>query len=136
MTKKIRSYDDLVKEREKLELLLQAQKEVIHYDIQEIKEELQPVRNIFEFIKKITTRDKTSLLINLGSEIAINSLIKRFILQKAGWAVRTIVPFFLKNYSSHFFTEQKDKWIEKLKHWLSRSNGKEHTAEEKEEKTE
>jgi len=136
MTKKIRSYNDLIKERERLELLLQAQKEVIYCDIREIKEDLRPVRNILEFIKKITTKDKTTFLLNLVSEIAINSVVKRFILSKAGWAIRTIVPFFLKNYSSHFFAEQKDKWIEKLKSWLRHTNGKEHSSEQRKEKSE
>ena len=135
MTKKIRSYDDLIKEQERLELLLQAQKEVIYYDVQEIKEQLRPVRNILEFIEKITTKDRTAFLLNLASEIAINSVVKRFILSRAGWAIRTIVPFFLKNYSSHFFAEQKDKWIEKLKSWLRHNNGKEHSSEETKEKS-
>src|SRR5215467_14286725 len=115
MTRKIRSYDDLLKEKQRLELLLQAQKEVIYYDIQEIKEELQPVKKVLEFIKKITTKDKTNLLLSLGSDIAINAIVKRFLLQKAGWVARNVVPFFMKNYSSHFLSEQKEKWIEKLR---------------------
>ena len=132
MTKKIGSYDDLLKEKQRLELLLQAQKEVIYYDIQEIKEELQPLKKVLEFIKKITTKDKTNLLLTLGSDIAINAIVKRFLLQKAGWVARNVVPFFMKNYSSHFLSEQKEKWIEKLRSWLSHANGK-HTADKEEE---
>jgi hypothetical protein len=59
-------------------------------------------------------------------------LVKNFILSRAGWLTRLVVPFFLKNYSSHFLAEQKDKWIEKLKNWLGHKNGKEHHNEEKE----
>jgi len=132
MTRKIKSYDDLLKEKQRLELLLQAQKEVIYYDIQEIKEELQPVKKVLEFIKKITTKDKTNLLLALGSDIAINAIVKRFLLQKAGWVARNVVPFFMKNYSSHFLSEQKEKWIEKLRSWLGHTNGK-HTADKEEE---
>jgi hypothetical protein len=135
MTRKIRSYDDLVKEKQRLELLLQAQKEVIYYDIQEIKEELQPVKKVLEFIKKITTKDKTNLLLTLGSDIAINAIVKRFLLQKAGWVARNVVPFFMKNYSSHFLSEQKEKWIEKLRSWLGHTNCK-HTADKVEEEAE
>jgi hypothetical protein len=83
-----------------------------------------------EFIRKITTKDKTSLLLNIGSDIVINSVVKRFILSRAGWFVRTIIPYFLKNYSSHFLSEQKYKWIEKLRSWLGHKNGKEQEKEQ------
>ncbi|MFI5187440.1 MAG: hypothetical protein ACHQF0_11980 [Chitinophagales bacterium] len=126
MSKQIRSYSELLNEKQRLELLLQTQKQIIYYDIQQIKEELQPVRNTFEFIKKITTRDRTSLLLGLGSDIFISSFVKKFILSKAGWVIKTVIPFFLKNYSSHFIAEQKDKWLEKLTNWISgHKNGKE-----------
>jgi hypothetical protein len=71
------------------------------------------------------TQDKTSLLLNLGSEIAIDSLITKFILSRAGWITKIVVPFFLKNFSSHYLAEQKDKWIEKLRMWIGHKNGKE-----------
>jgi hypothetical protein len=129
MSNQIRSYDDLLKERQRLENLLQAQKEVIFYDVGEIKERLQPVKSIVEFIGKITTKDRSNLLLNLGSDIAINAIVKKFILSKAGWVVRTVVPFFLKNYSSHFIAEQKEKWLEKLTEWLGYKNGKGHKTE-------
>jgi hypothetical protein len=129
MNKQIRSYDELVKERQRLEHLLQAQKEIIYYDVQEIKEKLQPVKSVVEFIGMITTKDRTNLLWTLGSDIAINAIVKRFILSKAGWFLRTVIPFYLKNYSSHIIAEQKNKWLHKLKTWLSHSNGKTHKAE-------
>jgi hypothetical protein len=132
MSKRFTSYDDLLKEKQQLEVLLQAQKEVIRCDVEEIKLKLQPVKDAVEFIKKITTKDRTNLLLDLGSDIAINTVVKNFILSRAGWLVRLVVPFFLKNYSSHFIAEQKDKWIEKLKSWLGHKNGKGHHDEEAE----
>ncbi len=134
MSKKFTSYEELLKEKQQLEVLLQAQKEVIRCDVEEIKLKLQPVKEAVEFIKKITTKDRSSLLLDLGSDIAINTLVKNFILSKAGWFTRLVVPFFLKNYSSHFLAEQKDKWIEKLKSWLGHKNGKEHHSEQEENK--
>jgi hypothetical protein len=137
MNKQFTSYDDLLKEKQQLEILLQAQKQVIHYDIQEIKAQLQPVKDTVEFIKKLMTKDKTSLLLNFGSDILINSVVKQFILSRAGWFTRAVVPFFLKNYSSHFLAEQKEKWFDKLTSWLSHRNGKEKKKEaEKEEQGE
>ena len=133
MNKRINSYEDLLKEKQRLEVLLQTQKKVIYYDIEEIKVQLQPVRDAVEFIKKITTKDKTSLLLSLGSDIAINTVVKNFILSRAGWLTRIVVPYFLKNYSSHFLAEQKDKWLDKLKTWLSHKNGNEEKKEVKKE---
>ena len=130
MSKRFTSYKELLEEKQQLEVLLQAQKQLIRYDVEEIKLKLQPVRNVLEFVKKITTRDRSNLLLDLGSDIAINSLVKNFILSRAGWLTKLIVPFFVKNYSSHFIAEQKDKWLEKLKDWLGHKNGKEHHSEE------
>jgi len=132
MSKRFTSYNELLKEKQQLEVLLQVQKQVIRYDVDEIKLKLQPLKEGLEFVKKITTKDKTSLLLDLGSDIAINTLVKIFILSRAGWLTRIVVPFFLKNYSSHFIAEQKDKWLEKLRSWLGYKNGKEHHDEEEE----
>lgn len=125
MTKPIHSYEDLLKEKDRLEGLLQVQRGVIRQDIQELKAQLQPIGDAVEFVKKLTTKDKSSLLLNIGSEIIINSVFKQFILSRAGWLMRTVIPFFLKNYSSHFLGEHKDKWLEKLKSWIGHKNGKE-----------
>jgi len=132
MNRHFTSYQDLLEEKQQLEVLLKAQKEIIRYDVEEIKLKLHPVKEALEFVKKITTKDKSNLLLNIGSDIAINAFIKDFILSKTGWLARQIIPFFLKNYSSHFLAEQKDKWIEKLKHWLGHKNGKEDFSKEDE----
>jgi hypothetical protein len=136
MNKHFTSYQDLLKEKQQLEVLLQAQKEIIRCDVEEIKLKLHPLKEALEFVKKITTKDKTNLLLNLGSDIAINAFIKNFVLSKTGWLARQIIPFFLKNFSSHFLAEQKDKWIEKLKQWLGHKNGKEDFSKENEAQTE
>lgn len=133
MTKTIRSYQDLLKEKQRLELLLVAQRELVQADVQELKAQLQPLKDAVGFIKKITTKDKTSLLLTIGSDILINSVVKRFVLSRAGWFVRNVIPYFLRNYSSHFLGEHKDKWLEKLRSWLGHKNGKE-KEEEKEKK--
>ena len=126
MNKQIKTYEDLLNEKQRLKVLVRVQKQVIQYDIQEIKEKLIPVTNTLEVIKKFVTKDTTNLLLTIGSDLAINTIVKQFILSRAGWLTRTIIPYFLKNYSSHFVAEQKDKWLDKLKNWLGHKNGKEH----------
>jgi len=136
MSKRFTSYDELLKEKQQLEVLLQAQKEMIRCDVEEIKLKLHPLKEGLEFVKKITTKDRTNFLLDFGSDVAINTLVKNVILSKAGWLTRLVIPFFLKNYSSHFLAEQKDKWIEKLRSWLGHSNGKGHDDEKKEDREE
>jgi hypothetical protein len=74
--------------------------------------------------------------LNIGSDLVINSLVKKFILARAGWFMRTVLPYFLKNYSSHFLAEQKEKWFDKLAAWISHKNGKEHKKEKEKEEQE
>src|SRR5215813_8992370 len=102
MSKRFTSYKELLEEKQQLEVLLEAQKQVIRYDVEEIKLKLRPVKDTLDFVKKITTKDNSSLLLNIGSEIAINALVKNFILSRAGWLTRIVIPYFLKNFSSHF----------------------------------
>jgi hypothetical protein len=133
MNKRFKSYDDLLDEKQQLEILLQAQKQLIRADIAELKLQLKPVTDTIEVIKKFTTKDKTSLLLNIGSDLAINAVVKNFILSRAGWFTKIVVPFFLKNYSSHFLAEQKEKWFDKLAAWLNHRNGKKTEKEEEKE---
>jgi len=136
MSNSIRSYKDLLEEKRRLEVLSVEQRQVLRDDVRELKIQLEPLKRVVEFVRKITTRDKTALLLTIGSDIVINSVVKRFILSRAGWFVRNVVPYFLKNYSSHFLAEQKDKWIQQLRAWLGHKNGKQDEAEKQPEKGE
>ena len=90
-----------------MEVLLQAQKQVIRYDVEEMKLKLKPVKDALEFVKKITTRDKTNLLLAIGSDIAINTFVKNFILSRAGWLTKTIIPFFFEKLFLSFYSRTK-----------------------------
>jgi hypothetical protein len=122
MTKRIRTYQDLLDERQKLEQLLHAQKELVIQDFKEVKEELKPVREAITFIRKITSRDNTSFLLTTGASKLIDVLFKKVILARAGWLSKMIIPFFVKNYSSHVLAENKDKLLNKLFSWIGIKN--------------
>jgi len=122
---KIQTYDDLIEEKKRLEQLLSFQKEQISANWIEMKQEFQPVNNIISFFSKLTTRDKTNPLVNMGIDVAGDLVLRKIILAKTGWATRLVVPFLLKNYSSNVFAEKGKSLIQKLKHWLkSNKNGK------------
>jgi hypothetical protein len=114
MTKRIQNYRQLLDEKERLESLLKLQKAAVNHDIQDIKEQLEPVRSALSLAGKLVTRDSSNLLLNAGANTLIDLVVKKLILSKAGWITRLAVPFLVKNYSSHFISESKDAIINKL----------------------
>jgi hypothetical protein len=134
MNKQFKTYKELIEEKQNLEVLLKAQKELIRADVMELKAEIKPVADFLGSVKKFVSRDKAEILLNLGSDIAVNTLVKKVLLGKAGWLARLIIPYVMKNFTSNFLVEQKDKWVHKLAKWLHLSkNGKDAEEEAKEE---
>jgi len=121
MNKRIQTYDDLLKEKQQLEILLQAQKELIRYDIKDVKAGIQ---QSVSSAGKIFTRDTTNLLLTSGANRLIDIVVKHGILGRAGWVLRFLVPFALKNYSSHYIADHKNQWFRKLFSWIGNRNGK------------
>lgn len=113
MTKKIQTYDDLLEEKRRLETLLAVQKEEIDVNWQEVKSSLNPINNAASFLGKITRSDKSNPLLTVGVGY-IGDLILRKVF-KAGWIVRLVVPFVVKNYSSHMFSGKGGGIANKIK---------------------
>ena len=120
MTTKINTYEDLVQEKRRLEVLLQMQKQTIRADFNEIKEQLQPVRMAMSAIGKVTSRDPGNWMMNFAGNKLIDLVVKKLILRKAGWLTKIAVPFFLKNVSSHVIADNKDKIMDKLFSWVGK----------------
>lgn len=123
MNKVIRSYDDLLRQEKQMEELLQAQKELLIYDLNQLKEELRPATTALTFFSRIITRDKNNLLVNGGVNKIIDLIVRKLLLARAGWLTKLTIPFFLKNYSSHFITDHKDQLVERFFSWISHKNG-------------
>lgn len=123
MTKQIKTYQDLVDEKQRLTLLLKTQKAVIKNDFKEIKEELSPLRSVAGIAGKLVTRDRGgNWVLNMGANTLIDVFVKKMILGRAGWFAKTVVPFLLKNYSSHFISDNKDSIFRKLFSWIGKKN--------------
>jgi|SRR5215471_14493941 len=127
MNKKIETYKELVDQKQKLEALALAQKELLRADMEQLKLELRPLSGVATYVKKFTTRDKTALLVSLSSDVLAQGLVKRVILARSGWLMRTILPYFFKNFSSNFLNQQKDKFIDRVRAMLKHTNGREQT---------
>ena len=114
MTSTIRTYEDLLAERERLESLLQTQKQIIRQDIDEIKVELIPVKTAINFVGKLTTQDHSNPLLNGTINTIIDLVVRKGLLARAGWFTKFIVPFVMKNFSSHIVDDKKDDILRKV----------------------
>ena len=127
----IKTYDDLLEEKKRLEALLVINKEQVSTNWVEMKKEFEPVNNILSFLSKMTTRDKSNPLVNMGIDVAGDLVLRKILLARAGWATRLVVPFLLKNYSSNVLADKGKSFFQRVRHWLkSGKNGKSETLHE------
>jgi hypothetical protein len=131
MKRKIRSYEDLEREEQLLEELLQTQKQLLQLDVQVLKSNLKPARMALQFFNKITTVDKSNLLLNEGANKVIDLVLNKFILARSGLITKFLIPIFMKNYSSHLIGENKVNIVEKLFSLFGRKNGRTTTTSPK-----
>lgn len=104
---KINSYESLEKERMRLMQKLRLQEELIKVDIAGVREGLKPFGRALETVNKMATRDNTAPIFNFGMEMGIDLFVRKFLLARAGWLTKIVIPFLVKNYSSHFIGEEK-----------------------------
>jgi hypothetical protein len=115
----------LEREEELLEELLQAQKELVQLDIQQLKVQLKPAHAALQLFSKITTADKHNPLLTQGANTAIDFILKKVVLARAGWITKILVPLVVKNYSSHYIADHKQDIVQKIFSLFSGSkNGK------------
>lgn len=124
MKRKIRTYEDLEREEQLLEELLRSQKELIQIEVGLLKQQLKPAQMALQFVGKITTADKHNPLLTGGANTLIDTVLKNFVLARSGWITKMLVPFFVKNYSSHLINDNKDNIISKVVSIFSNKNGK------------
>ena len=125
-TSNIKSYDDLVREREELEVLLRLHRDQIRHDLHGLREEFRPARQAVSTIGKFFTKDKSSPLLTTGANMLIDVVVKRILLGRAGWITKLIVPMLIKNYSSHVLSDNKGSIFKRIKSLFSK-NGTSHS---------
>lgn len=108
---RIKNYADLEAEKLRLTALLRNHEEAIKADFVNVKEGLRPVGNVLNVVNKMATRDNRVPVMNFGLEMGIDLLIRRVLLGRAGWFAKIVVPYLVKNYSSHFLGEEKKKML-------------------------
>jgi hypothetical protein len=137
MSNSIKTYDDLLQEEQRLVQVLKGHEAVIKEDLAGLREGLKPVRNALNVLNRMATRDKTGPLMNFGIDFSIDLFLRRLLLARAGWFTKIVVPFVVKNYSSHIISdEQKAKLAKKVQDIFNKIRPKpdRRTPEEEEQK--
>jgi len=118
---KIKTYEDLLQEEQRLLAQLKATELLIRDDIAGVKEGLKPIGNAMKTASKFITRDKTGALANFGLDFGVDLLVRKFLLARAGWFTKILIPYVIKNYSSHIISEQqRAKLMEKISNIFSK----------------
>ena len=102
----IKSYDDLVAEKQRLKDLFSEQKQSIRTDLISLKDDLNPAKQIFKKIGIFTSPDKSLGLLNVGLGFGLDMLLRKVLLKKSGWIVRLAAPFVIKTALSHLVAEK------------------------------
>jgi hypothetical protein len=103
------TYKELMEEKARLEEVLIVKRAQIKDDVKEFKHQFMPVSHAFVTIVQFFSRDKHNPIVNAGVNFAGDVVLKRFVLGRAGWLTKIIVPYLVKNYSSHLINRDIDK---------------------------
>ena len=106
MKRPIKTYSDLLQEEQRLQVVINNHKALIKADITGIKDSLNPVKKVVDTFKQFTTRGRIDPLANIGLNFSIDVLVRKLLLARAGWLSKTIVPFLVKNVTSHLINEE------------------------------
>jgi len=112
---KINSYEDLLKEKERLQLQLEVHRSAIEMHVDDIKQKLNPLKNVVRFISNFTAPPATNTLVGTGLGLSLELLIRKLLFAKTGWVTRLVGPILLKNFSANMIKKNKDTLIQKVK---------------------
>jgi hypothetical protein len=96
MNRKIQTYDDLLAEKARLQELLDAQKELLKLDVQDIKSSFKPATNVLSMIGDMKKKSVTNPLLGIAVSLSTDILLRKLLFKRAGWALKTILPFVMK----------------------------------------
>jgi hypothetical protein len=109
MNRTIHSYNDLQLEKERLQALLDAQKELIKLDIAGLKHGLKPATTALSFVGNFTKKTKSNPLLGIAVSLSTDLLMRKFFLKRAGWAVKTVMPFVIKRVTNNIVANPSAK---------------------------
>ena len=120
---KITTYDELLRERERLELQLEVHRAAVKMQVDEIKKKLNPIRNFVHFFTNFSAPAAGDTLIGTGLGLSLELLIRKLFFARTGWITKMVAPILIKNLSANVLLKNKTSLIRKVKSFLH-MNGK------------
>ena len=120
---KITTYEELLRERERLQLQLEVHKSAVQTHVTELKKRLKPVKNLIRFFSNFTSPAETNTLVGTGLGLSLELLIRKMFFAKTGFITRMVGPILLKNFSANMLKKNKDVLVKKVKSFFHQ-NGK------------
>lgn len=102
------TYSDLLREKARLEALIENQKNIVRHDLDELKtefkKEIKPAMDAASFIKKVALPEKRKkTMLHVGAGVAIDLIIGS-IFPKSNFLLRLFIPKLLKKYTTYYLS--------------------------------
>jgi len=120
---KVTTYEELVREKERLQLQLEVHKAAVRGHVADIKKKLNPLRNVIHFFSNFTSPAGTNTLVGTGLGLSLELLIRKVFFARTGWITKMLGPVLLKNFSPNMLKKNKNTLIKKVKS-IFHMNGK------------
>jgi hypothetical protein len=105
---RINNYEELVAERRRVEGKIVEQKLIIHQDMSDLKQKLEPFFNLLPVLNIFSGKRSNNSFLKGVTSLGID-LLAGPKLAKANWLIRLFVPMFLKRVSSRAIGESKEQ---------------------------
>ena len=120
MKTKIQNVEDVRAERSRLKNQIETSRSNLRHELGLIKKELNPVNQALGVVTDIFTTPRKGLL-SLGVGFGVDMVLKRFILARAGWLPRLVVPFLVRNATTNYISKNRTSVVENMLSWVKKS---------------
>lgn len=114
MSKIITTHKELMLEKARLQALLEAQKELLQLDLEGIKSGLKPAQNVISFFGDFQKKSAANPLLGIAVSLSTDVLMRKLLFKRAGWAVKTVLPFVLRKFTTSMASKPRQGVLGKL----------------------
>jgi hypothetical protein len=101
MSKIITTHKELMLEKARLQELLEAQKQLLQFDVQSIKSGLKPASNMLSFLGDFRKKSASNPLLGIAVSLSTDLLMRKLLFKRAGWALKTVLPFVVRKLTTN-----------------------------------
>ncbi len=114
METRIRTFDDLEKEKLRLQAALHFHAGLIRNDVEKIREELKPFKVMLDFLAKLSSFTRQNPLLAAGVNIAEGIVLNKLPVVRSGLLDAVVFPFLVKNVSALLFSKSGEVRLRRI----------------------